>query len=217
MGKSEFVTAIDAIQAAIKPMLKSRGYKSRGRTFNRLTEDGLTQVVNIQMAPSDPPGTTYIPGLRENMHGLFTLNLGVYVPEVAAVHGGGIAKSWVQEYRCCIRDRFVDPENQSQGIWWHARASSDVIEDITSCLLSTGLPFVDRFSTRDLILAELQSKTENLSYCMVPRIVCAIILAERGKVGEARNLLAEQALETRNPGHPEYVRGLAERMGLGAL
>jgi DNA-binding transcriptional LysR family regulator len=44
-------------------------------------------------------------GLRENLYGIFTVNLGVYVPEVAANHGAGCAKNWVQEYNCCIHAR----------------------------------------------------------------------------------------------------------------
>src|SRR3989338_4695739 len=100
MASSNYVEAVDNIQGALRPFLKENGFKVRGRTFNRTTEDGLTQVVNIQMGASDPPGTTHIPGLRENLHGLLTVNLGVYVPEVARHHGGGEAKSWVQDYHC---------------------------------------------------------------------------------------------------------------------
>jgi hypothetical protein len=74
MAKSIYAQAVDDIQAALRPFLKSRGFRFRGRTFNRTTEDGLTEVVNIQMGVWDPPGTTYIPGLRENLHGLFMVN-----------------------------------------------------------------------------------------------------------------------------------------------
>ena len=102
---SPFVKEVDRIQRALRSALSEHGFKVRGRTFNRVTDDGLTQVVNIQMGASDPPGTTYIPGLRENLHGLFTVNLGVYIPEVAELHGGGPAKSWVQDYHCSIRNR----------------------------------------------------------------------------------------------------------------
>ena len=105
MAKSKYAKAVDHIQAALRPFLKERGFRVRGRSFNRLTEDQLIQVVKIQMGPSDPPGTTYIPGLRENLHGLFTINLGVYVPEVARNHIMGEAKSWVQEGHCCVRAR----------------------------------------------------------------------------------------------------------------
>ena len=100
MPASPFVKEVDGIQRALKGSLTEHGFKSRGRTFNRQTSDGLTQVVNLQMGSFDPPGTTYIPGLRENLHGMFTVNLGIYIPEVAELHGGGPAKAWVQDYNC---------------------------------------------------------------------------------------------------------------------
>src|SRR5882762_9371836 len=102
MPKSDLVNQMDEIQAKLRPLLKDEGYRVRGRTFNRTTHDGLTQVLNFQMGSFDPPGTTYIPGLRENLYGKFTVNLGVYVPEVALYHGGSEARSFVREHNCCI-------------------------------------------------------------------------------------------------------------------
>lgn len=218
MPASEFVKAVDEIQRALRPSLKEHGFKVRGRTFNRVTEDGLTQVINLQMGPSDPPGTTYIPGLREDMHGLFTVNLGVYIPEVSELHGGGAAKSWVQEYYCSIRSRLGPTSGATQDLWWHARSPADAVADIQPLLMSYGLLFLDRFGTRDLVLRELDGHGENLEYCAVPRIVCATILARRGQVDSARELMAAQTLESRNNrNHPTYVRELAMRMGLGAV
>jgi len=75
MPKSDLVNQMDEIQAKLRPLLKDEGYRVRGRTFNRTTHDGLTQVLNFQMGSFDPPGTTYIPGLRENLYGKFTVNL----------------------------------------------------------------------------------------------------------------------------------------------
>ena len=218
MPVSKFVKAVDGIQRALRPSLKENGFKVRGRTFNRVTDDGLTQVVNLQMGPSDPPGTIYIPGLRENLHGLFTVNLGIYIPEVAELHGGGPAKSWVQEYYCSIRCRLGQINGSTRDIWWHARESSDVIADVQSHLLSSGLEFLERFRSRDLILNELEGQGKNLEYCAVPRIVSAIILTRRGQTDAARSLMAAQAQEnSHNRNHPAYVRELAERMGLGAI
>ena len=103
MPKSRYAEAIDAVQRELRDFFKERGFQRRSRSYNRPTVDGLTQVLTVQMGASDPPGTTYIPGLRENLHGLCTVNLGVYVPEVARFHGGGVVKSWVHEYHCCVR------------------------------------------------------------------------------------------------------------------
>lgn len=217
MGKSIYALDVDRIQDALRPLLKDRGFKVRGRTFNRVTEDGLTQVVGIQMGASDPPGTTHIPGLREDLHGLFTLNLGAYVPEVARYHGGGEARSWVQDYHCCVRARLGEASGEKRDIWWNARFDETIVNDVRSRLLSGGLPFLDRFATRDRILAAWAHETRAEGAGNPPRIVMAIILAGRGEKDRARELLARQALETRNPGHPAYVRTLAATLGLGAL
>src|SRR5687768_12815065 len=103
--KSEPARLMDDLQGALRPALKRWGFRARGRTFNRATRDGLTEAISLQMGSFDPPGTTYIAGLRQNLYGKFTVNLGVYVPEVARHHGGGEAKSFVQEYHCCVRAR----------------------------------------------------------------------------------------------------------------
>ncbi|MFO3706947.1 DUF4304 domain-containing protein, partial [Xanthomonas codiaei] len=141
MPASEFVKAVDEVQRALRPSLKEQGFKVRGRTFNRLTKDGLTQVVNLQMGTSDPPGTTYVPGLRENMHGLFTVNLGVYIPEVSELHGGGPAKSWIREYDYSIRCRLGPASGTAQDLWWHARSPAYAVANIQPMLLSYGLLF----------------------------------------------------------------------------
>jgi hypothetical protein len=217
MGRSTYAEAVDEIQGALRPTMVARGYRVRGRTFNRLTEDGLTQVVNIQMGPSDPPGTTYVEGLTQNLHGLFAVNLGVHVPEVAQHHGGGGPRAWVQEYHCSIRTRLGDSREADRGIWWRASADLPVVADVKSCLEGPGFSFLDRFATRAKILAEWREQTENVGAGSPPRIVMAIILAERGDAVRARQLLLAQAGETCNPKHPEYVRALAMRMGLGSL
>lgn len=217
MTKSDYAKAVDAIQRSLRPLMKARGFKVRGRTFNCLTEDGLTQVVNLQMGQSDPPGTTYIPGLRENLHGLFTVNLGIYVPEVARHHGGGEARSWVQEYHCCVRTRLSGASNEEQDIWWHARPDRAVIDDVYHRLEAGGFPFLNRFSTRDKILDEWNAESENMGASSPPRIVLAIILAERGQKELASALLEKQALETQNPGHSDYVRKLAKELDIGEL
>jgi len=217
MAKSNYAVAVDEIQKALVPYLRGIGFVRRGRTFNRRTEDGLTQVIGIQMGASDPPGTTYIPHLRENLHGLFAINLGVYVPEVAVRSGTEVPKSIVNEAYCCVRARLGELIGAGKEVWWHCQADDAVIADVKHALETEGLPFLARFATRDRILAEWRGRSENQGAGRPPRIVSAIILAERGQRDEARALLAQQVHETRNPGHPEYVRGLAEALGLGRL
>jgi hypothetical protein len=169
------------------------------------------------MGSSDPPGTTYIPGLRENLHGLFTVNLGVYVPEVARSHGGGKAKSWVQEYHCCVRARLGDLDKDGPS-WWPAAATDDLIAEVGDRLLELGIPFLARYESRVRILAEWSGRSENMGASAPPRIVMAIILAEQGRLDDARRLLSAQArnAEASHPRHAAYVRALAIKLGLEA-
>jgi hypothetical protein len=214
--KSKFAEAVDQIQGELVPFFKGNGFRRRGRSFNATTPDGLTYVASIQMGSSDPPGTTYIPGLRENLHGLFTVNLGVYIPEVARHHGGGEANAWVQDYHCSIRARLGEVCGEQGDLWWPATSEPPVVSDIVGRLARFGMPFLERFSTRQRILDEFRDKSDNL-YLSVPRIVSAIILIARGEPETARKLLSDQSRETTNPGHPAYVRELAQRLGLGEL
>lgn len=217
MPKSELASALDAIQVRLAVELKARGFRVRGRTFNRQSPDGLTQVFNIQMGRFDPPGTTYHPGLRENLYGRFSVNVGVYVPEVAAIHGGGAAKNWVREYNCCLRARLGELGTEQADLWWSINRGDEVVYDLMPRIRHDSMFFFATYESRDRILSELMGKTENVGAGSPPRIICAIILAGRGDARSARELLSKQARETRNPGHPGYVRALAERLGIGTL
>lgn len=216
MPKSDLAKQMDEVQARLRPLFKDRGYRVRDRTFNRSTTDGLVQVVSFQMGRFDPPGTTDIPGLREHLYGRFTVNLGVYVPEVAVCHGYG-GKAFVPEYECCVRARLglIGPEETD--VWWLARADDEVVLDVRERLVRDAFPFLERFSSRDAILDEWKDRTENIFAGGPPRIECAIILAKRGQAAEARKLLAAQAREAHLPAHAEYVRELAAQLGLGDL
>jgi hypothetical protein len=215
MAGSSQVAKVDEVQAALHAKLKGLGFKKKGRSFNRTTADGLVQVISVQMGAHDPPGTTHIPGLRENLYGWFTLNLGVYVPEVARHLGGGEAKGFVQEYHCCIRSRLGALGPEKKDLWWRNDAVDQVLPDLGARLDRDGLRFLDRFASRAAILEAWKGETENQGAgSSPPRIVMAIILVERGHRERAKELLAEQAGEPRNPGHPAYVRSLAERLGI---
>jgi hypothetical protein len=204
---------MDELQGRLNPLLRQSGFRKHGRTYNRTTVDGLSHVIGLQMGSFDPPGTTYFPGLRENLYGRFTVNLGVYVPEVARDQGGGEAKSVVHDYDCCIRTRLG--RTADKEFWWKVSVSDPLITEVCGLLQNEAFPFFQRFENRDQIIDEFRTATDNTELMAVSRIVCAIILLNRGEREEARHLLAAQARDhTRNPGHPAYVMGLAKRLGI---
>ena len=79
------------------------------------------------------------------------------------------------------------------------------------------LPFFDRHASRDAILRACARNSRALGIGGPARIVAALILNERGDSERARALLARQARGRQHPGHSDYVRSLAERIGLGPL
>src|SRR5262249_39019851 len=79
------------------------------------------------------------------------------------------------------------------------------------------IPLPGRSETREAIAKQWKDAPEHVGIGGPPRIVCAIILVGRGELQAARRLSAAQAQETRYPGHSAYVRGLAEKLGLGSL
>ena len=214
MAKSELASAMDGLQRRLTPLLRQFGFNKHGRTHNRLTSDGLTHVVSFQMGSYGPPGTTYIPGLRENLYGRFTVNFGIYVPEVARHHGGGEPKKIIHDYNCCIRSR-LRREAESNDCWWTISSSEALTDEIQRLLEAEAFPLFRRFECRDHILAEFGGHAENNDLISVPRIVCAIIMFERGERDAAQRLLTLQARDhSRNPGHPAYVVELARRLGI---
>jgi Domain of unknown function (DUF4304) len=216
-GKSDLAKSFDELQAKLRPALRENGFRARGRAFNRTTADGLTEVVQIQMGSFDPPGTTYVPGLRENLYGKFTINLGVFVPEVAQHYGRGPSMSFVQEYHCCVRTRLPRLEPEGRDAWWPILVDEALTEELLRRFERDAIPFFNKFESRDAILDQWLAVPKSPYAITPPRIVCAIILAGRGRSEEARVLLAAQVGETLNPGHPAYVRRLADKLGLGDL
>jgi hypothetical protein len=216
MAKSKPAQAMDELRAGIRRFLTALGFRARARAFNRTTSDGVTQVIEFQLGRFDPPGTHYV-GFRQSLYGKFTVNLGVYVPEVDEyTFPGGGERSFVHEYDCCIRTRLGDVGPEHSDLWWDLEAGRDHAAELLQRFERDALPFFAQFETRDAILAQL-SKEAAIPFTGRPRIVRAIIMAIRGQRAEARAFLAAQAREHSNHPHSAMVHALANKLGLGEL
>src|SRR5260221_9830038 len=47
MTKSALATSLDALQGHLNPWFRQAGFRKHGRTYNRITTDGLTHVIGI--------------------------------------------------------------------------------------------------------------------------------------------------------------------------
>lgn len=201
------------VHAALKPL----GYKKKARTWNRTAEPGVVHVIQMQLGRFDPPGTVEIPGVRENMHGRFTINVGVYVAEVEQ-HLSAFAANrseTIAEPRCCVRTRLAqiagDPDT-----WWPSAATDASLSDIVTRLRRDALPFLDEVGTRDGVVRISASHTPEEHWGSRRPIIGAVILATRGDLDAARPLFeaANRYELERSSTQTTYARDLAARFGI---
>lgn len=137
---------------------------------------------------------------------------------MALYHYGSPAKSSVPVGGCAIRTRLGSAAGEERDLWWRAEACGEVIEDVRDRLRMAGLPWLERFGSRDRILGAFEG-LERSPWTNTPRIVSAVIRVARGETAAGRTLLTAQlsdATMTR-PLHASYVRELALKLGLDPL
>jgi hypothetical protein len=216
--KSQVQQAMDEIQASVRPFLKDLGFRSRARAFNRVTSDGLTQAIEFQMGRFDPPGTHYV-GFRRNWYGKFTVNVGVFVPELHEYIFPGKKLPYIHEYDCWIRERLGSLGPEQQDIWWALREVPQQAADVFHRIERDALPFLARFESREAILTQwtpghvIADETEFGRFTRSrEQLACGIILAKRGRNDEAKS--AFRAAIEYQPEHPSSsrVRRLLENL-----
>ena len=148
--KIDFKKKLDEISKSIHPILKEKGFKKRGRTFNKDLENGLIQVVNFQMSKF------YNHYERE-----FTVNLGVFIKEIYDLQYD--KKTFIQEYDCRYRNRLGNIDNETD-VWWNLniKDSYNIKNEIKELIKDKGFNWFEKLSSRDKIIKSLEK--ENKSY-----------------------------------------------------
>jgi hypothetical protein len=183
------------------------------------------QVINLQMGKPQPEIAKLPPAiahLRPDLYGQFTVNCGVYVREIAAISFPQKERQFVQEHGCALRarlGRLIEPGRQD--VWWRLDVLpvSRVAEDVKDSLLAYGIPFLNRFATRQAIITEwIQFNELEIKLTLRARVDVAIMLATAGEKQPAVELLKEHlSRPTNNPHHSTYVMELAQKLGLSPL
>jgi len=200
----------------LAPTLKDARFKKRRHSFNRAADDGIVHVVSFQMGPFEPPGTVEIPPFRLNLYGQFTVNLGVYVPEMGD-KGQQPSGKWINEYNCALRKRLGElvPPGQ-QDIWWSLDNRDAAADDVETELVRHGLPWLDGFGNRQSLLDRFYLFGAE-AMGMPPRARIDIALLHRAMGNDE---LADQELRLHwndvsdhgHPAHEEYFKGLLKTL-----
>jgi len=209
--KSKYVVALDTIQAKVHGFLKPRGFRKKGRTFNReAPEKGIFQVIHFQSGPF-PIGENYeIPGFRENLYGKFTVNIGVLVKELYESEVWRKRTDFYQEMHCNARTR-LPVLLQGKDVWWSLDGNLDAITDeVVLGLNSIGFEYFEMYDTREKFIENFGKFKDAPPRAKLD--VALVVMHQDRIAGET--LLKEYFADIAQKGHKEYVRGLAERLGV---
>jgi hypothetical protein len=211
MKKSENVQFLNQIQKEVYYYLKPLGFKKKGRTFNRQTENGVWQVINFQSGQF-PVGENYeIPGFRESFYGKFTVNIGVIINELYKIQIKGKEKTFYQDYDCQIRTR-LSQLLWENDYWWNIsnetkKASDQIIEGLNL----KGISWLDMFESREKICVNW-GNVEGSSNIAKLDVALIIFQTDKKKGGQ---LIQEYYSKIKtHKGHKEYVKELANELGI---
>jgi len=209
--------AMAAIVASIAPSMKAAGFRKRRHTFNRrVGDDGFVQMLNFQMGAFDPPGTVEIPGLRPNLYGRFTVNLGVFVP---AIQRGGLAeRDWYSDYHCQVRKLIGELLDEQADVWWRLDRP-DTEADVAATIRDHGLPWLARFENYVGLLDLWGSgggAAVGLNYPAAPLDIADVLL-HLGRKSDAEAVLRDYVGKEYVVGHADVVRTYLLDRGFGDL
>ena len=170
----------DVVRRDLARRLKSDGYRKSGRTFYRSAETH-TAVVNVQASKHN---------LGNN--GTFTVNLGVYFPDVATItNAPPLTGAFPKECDCTVRQR-LGVLMTGDDYWWSVTIDTD-IDTVAKTVAHTwsqhGQPWIERVSDLDAAHNELVS--QNMFF------VAAAISVLKGRRDEATELVHKA--ESRQP------------------
>ena len=213
---SSYQAAMTVIVGIAAPVLKAAGFGKRRHTFNRPLEPGLVHVVNFQMGPFDPPGTEEFPPIRRNRYGHFTVNLGVFIKEVAETLHQVPASSFVPEYACEIRARLGSLMPDHDDLWWSLDDDpAQTGRYMVDLLERYALPYLDRFHSRLAVIEEWLRHGQATGFAPRGDLSVAVMLKERDDIETAKSLVNRYlARDDHPPGHVAWARQRAEEIGL---
>ncbi len=210
-NKDELKSHLDSIQKEIYLFLKPLGFKKKGRTFNRQTEEGIYQVINIQSGRFEFGDKYVIPGIRENYYGKFTVNLGIMIREIYKLDSHNKPKDIYQDYNCQIRERLPHLTIKQDHWWTISSDSNKTAKEVIDGLNSYGLDWLGNFDSRDKICKNLGTYEGGSPRA---KLDVALIELQRDRT-KAEKLFRDyyDNIEIKN-GHKEYVKALGERLGV---
>jgi hypothetical protein len=135
------------ISGSLHPPLKIRGFKRKGRTWNRRL-GGVVHVINLQASAFNV--------LTQHSPCLYFVNIGVFIPEVQELVDREPADGVIPEYRCHIRHRLNDLTGDRSQLFMSLeqdRTLEQQGEEMSRLILDVGVAYLDRFTSLEAFYA----------------------------------------------------------------
>ena len=177
------------IRRGLAAHLKEEGYRRSGRTFRLLAD--TVRVVSVQ-------GSQW----NSEESGRFTVNLGVYFPQLVTLIGGEPVRS-PREYDCPVRARIAELR-AGRDDWWELGEATDLDElssNVLRAYVEHARPWLDSN-------ADPRSLLES-GGASVLAAAAAVTLGDRDG---ARSLLSRTIVS--NPGERDLARRCVDRWQL---
>ncbi len=188
---------VRVVRTALRETLRPLGFTVAGGTSNRSARDGIIHVISLQFGTGSLTGSC-------------TVNVGVFIPEVAAVFGVGPNRDHVSETACDVRGRIGRLMPSGDDSWWpFAAKPEEVARQVPEAVSQFALPFLSKLETREALVASWQA----LEAFTTPRrtIDLALVLAAAGRRAEALELI-ERALQSSSPHIPLLAKRAKARI-----
>ncbi len=198
---SEVAKRIDeVIRLGLTPALEADGYLKKSRTFHRVSDD-CVRVVNVQASDWNDPRI-----------GRFTLNLGVFFPQVDRIHPQLLRSGLPNEAQCTVRMRIGELMPGRRDTWWDIEAGADpapIAEKIGQVWLRFGRPWIERVAD----LREARALAIKLGWPLHV-IAMSLVLGERADA--ERRMAALLRAHDGDPARHAELAAWARAAGLSA-
>jgi hypothetical protein len=213
MDRSSKAVISQVLADSVTPLLKRHGFDRRGRTYDR-ARDGRRELINVE------------PDACNRYGGSFTINLGIFIPEVDSILSLYPLQAPPQEHECHIRCRTgeVGPDGRMRDDkgadawwgWWEFDAATELSAlgaEVRQRVEHSALGFFDNLSTRAGILAWLRQHPIPARIPVLHRVVLAAYAGEPALAQQWLDKFAAEASPCPNRVRREAAR-IAGRLGL---
>lgn len=196
-----WAAAVKTISAGVHRILKPLGFKKKGACFNRETEPGMIQVVELRRL--EQQGSEHV-----------RVDVGIFLVRAhELVHPDwGAPPAWVSEPHCQIRQPLATSPGPEKASFPLQAGGGVVVAFVETVVVGV----LERLRTVDDIFAATDDGRTPLGWLKSEPRAIASILADRGRVAEAREVLQGVYEESRPVARLSLIE-LSDRLGAGPI